>query len=231
MALLLRASQALRPAARLTRTRLSMATTVAEDTVPPVTLLSGFLGAGKTSMLTSILQNREDLKVAVVVNDVAAVNVDGSIVKRELVETDGEPVELLELQNGCVCCGPEAGELAQSIRGMVKGRGFDHVVVELSGVADPSVVKANLKAGDVDVERVVTLVDAPAFCEQWMSYDVMEDRIQDEDEDPYHPTTMKQALASKADLEADPCAAGQKVAALLAAQVECADVIAVGDSA
>ena len=53
-------------------------------------------------MLTSILQNREDLKVAVVVNDVAAVNVDGSIVKRELVETDGEPVELLELQNGCV---------------------------------------------------------------------------------------------------------------------------------
>ena len=104
--------------------------------MPPVTLLSGFLGAGKTSMLTSILQNREDLKVAVVVNDVAAVNVDGSIVKRELVETDGEPVELLELQNGCVCCGPEAGELAQSIRGMVKGRGFDHVVVELSGVAD-----------------------------------------------------------------------------------------------
>ena len=228
MALLLRASQALRPALRRT-TRLARlsATAVAEDTVPPVTLLSGFLGAGKTSMLTSILQNREDLKVAVVVNDVAAVNVDGSIVKRELVETDGEPVELLELQNGCVCCGPEAGELAQSIRAMVGGKSFDHVVVELSGVADPSVVKANLKAGDVDVERVVTLVDAPAFCEQWMSYDVMEDRIADENEDPYHPTSMKKALASKADLEADPCAAGQKVAALLAAQVECADVIAI----
>ena len=48
--------------------------------------------------------------------------------------------------------------------------------------------KANLKAGDVDVERVVTLVDAPAFCEQWMSYDVMEDRIKDDNEDPYHPT-------------------------------------------
>merc|ERR1711965_817575 len=114
MALLLRASRALRPAAtRLTRkTRLSAAAaTATEESVPPVTLLSGFLGAGKTSMLTSILQNREDLKVAVVVNDVAAVNVDGSIVKRELVETDGEPVELLELQNGCVCCGPEAGEL------------------------------------------------------------------------------------------------------------------------
>ena len=228
MALLLAAGRALRPTAtRLTRTRLSAAATATEESVPPVTLLSGFLGAGKTSMLTSILQNREDLKVAVVVNDVAAVNVDGSIVKRELVETDGEPVELLELQNGCVCCGPEAGELAQSIRGMVKGRGFDHVVVELSGVADPSVVKANLKAGDVDVERVVTLVDAPAFCEQWMSYDVMEDRIKDDNEDPYHPTSMKKALASKADLEADPCAAGQKVAALLAAQVECADVIAV----
>ena len=105
MALLLGACRALRPATRLTRTRLSAAATATEESVPPVTLLSGFLGAGKTSMLTSILQNREDLKVAVVVNDVAAVNVDGSIVKRELVETDGEPVELLELQNGCVRCG------------------------------------------------------------------------------------------------------------------------------
>lgn len=228
MALLLSACRALRPAARWTRsvTRRAAAT-ITEDMVPPVTLLSGFLGSGKTSMLTAILQNREDLKVAVVVNDVAAVNVDGSVVKRSLVETDGEPVELLELQNGCVCCGPEAEELATSIKAMVKGRGFDHVVVELSGVADPGVVKANLKMGSVDVKRVVTLVDAPAFCEQWMSYDVMEDRIKDENEDPYHPTSKGPALASKADLEADPCAAGQKVAALLAAQVECADVIAV----
>ena len=137
------------------------------------TLIAKAFGSGQDEH-AHVLQNREDLKVAVVVNDVAAVNVDGSIVKRELVETDGEPVELLELQNGCVCCGPEAGELAQSIRAMVGGKSFDHVVVELSGVADPSVVKANLKAGDVDVERVVTLVDAPAFCEQWMSYDVME---------------------------------------------------------
>ena len=62
MALLLGACRALRPTAtRLARTRLSAAATATEESVPPVTLLSGFLGAGKTSMLTSILQNREDL--------------------------------------------------------------------------------------------------------------------------------------------------------------------------
>ena len=47
------------------------------------------------------------------------------------------------------------------------------------------------------MERVVTLVDAPAFCEQWMSYDVMEDRIKNEDEDPYHPTSMKRLWPPK----------------------------------
>jgi len=206
--------------------------------LPPVTLLSGFLGAGKTSMLTSILENREDLRVAVVVNDVAAVNVDGGVVKRSLLETGaGDSVELLELQNGCVCCGPEAGQLAGNIRDLCGVKAFDHVVVETSGVADPEAVRYNLGEGGVDVARVITLIDAPAFAAQWQTWDVFEDRVAPErgvSDDPYHPTmSTKAPLASAADLEADPCAAGRKVTALLVSQVEAADVVAVnkGDMA
>ena len=215
-------------AARSLATRSASTAAAATAPLPPVTLLSGFLGAGKTSMLTSILANRDDLKVAVVVNDVAAVNVDGQIVKRELLEDErGDEVELLELQNGCVCCGPEAGALADHIGTLCAGRSFDHVVVEMSGVADPQAVKFNLADGGVDVSRVVTVVDAPAFREQWQSWDVVEDRVE-VDADPYHPTGgASPPLASVADLEADPCAAQRKVAALLVAQVEAADVVAV----
>ena len=78
------------------------------------------------------------------VNDLASVNVDAGTVRRASAQEDG--VETIELQNGCVCCGAGASaELAPILR-RLSGQGFDHLVVELSGVADPASVKANLLA-------------------------------------------------------------------------------------
>ena len=231
-----RGASALQSGGRRFATRMAAGpSTAASVTVPPVTLLSGFLGTGKTTMLSKILENRESLRVAVVVNDVASVNIDGGIIKRTMVETEaGSEVEMVELQNGCVCCGPQALELAGTVRslcavGADRGEPFDHVVIEMSGVADPLAVKLNLEDGDVAVDRVVTLVDGHAFREQWMTWDVMEDRVKDEAQgDPYHAVPSSKApLAGVGDLEADPCAAGRKVTALLTAQVEAADVVAV----
>jgi G3E family GTPase len=71
-------------------------------------LLAGFLGAGKTTTLKGILQNRAGLNVAVIVNDVASVNIDGAIIRTEIAaaaESGSAPIELLELENGCICCG------------------------------------------------------------------------------------------------------------------------------
>lgn len=92
----------LRSFIRLLVLRSSTALTEAKG-VPPTTTLGGFLGAGKTSALTHMLTNREGLRIAVLVNDVASVNVDAATLRR----TSG-PVgitEMVELENGCVCCG------------------------------------------------------------------------------------------------------------------------------
>ena len=69
---------------------------------PPVLLLGGFLGAGKTTTLTHLLSNREGLRIAVIVNDVASVNVDAMSLRRTTVEA-GEGIEMMQLENGCVC--------------------------------------------------------------------------------------------------------------------------------
>ena len=112
----------------------------------PVTLLSGFLGTGKTTALKHLLENRDGVKIGVVVNDVASVNIDAKLMSNP--GNDGEANGVLtddmtiELQNGCACCSL-ADELLTSMEALMTGRDFDAVVVELSGVADPVSVQQN----------------------------------------------------------------------------------------
>lgn len=174
----------------------------------PITLLSGFLGAGKTTTLQHLLENTEGAKIGVIVNDVASVNIDA-----KLVSSKKEGV--VELQNGCACCSL-ADEFLGSVNTMLgDNRNFDAVVVELSGVADPTSIKSNwdsakLKGHPVtskaDVSQIVTLVDASTFGTDWMTWDVAGER--DGWTDPN-----------------DGCSAARKVPELLAEQVEAANII------
>ena len=131
---------------------------VINHTPIPVTLLSGFLGAGKTTMLKHILENKAGLKVGCVVNDVASVNIDAKLVRNQQSSsnkegTDGKSgtgdkstiqslnPDTIELQNGCVCC-TVSEELIQTIFGLlqicdVRGDLYDFIVIESSGVAEP----------------------------------------------------------------------------------------------
>jgi len=136
----------------------------AVTSVTPVTLLSGFLGAGKTSCLSHILKEAGGLRLGVVVNDVAKLNIDAALISKGAPERD-----VVRLQNGCACCSI-SDELTDALAKLGAAGEYDHIVVELSGVAEPDLVRANFKAAlranpelGVRLDRVVSLVDCSTF--------------------------------------------------------------------
>lgn len=173
---------------------------------PPITLIGGFLGAGKTSTVTSMLLNRRDLRIAVLVNDLASVNVDAADIRRTMQGEDG--VATVELDNGCICCGTGAKGLGPTIRGLRDG--FDHIVVELSGVADPLNVRSSLRSEGLTTSRTVTLIDSDAFPSNWATLDLIAERRE----------IVEEAFESRAALSVtDP------VVELMLRGVEAADVL------
>uniref|UniRef100_A0A7S0IXX5 CobW C-terminal domain-containing protein n=1 Tax=Calcidiscus leptoporus TaxID=127549 RepID=A0A7S0IXX5_9EUKA len=177
---------------------------------PPMTLLGGFLGTGKTTTLTHLLTNRDGLRIAVLVNDVAAVNVDAMSLRRTAVQGGGD-IEMVQLENGCVCCSA-AGDLVPAVAALLERNDpFDHVVIELSGVADPMNVQKSLGLGGIEVNRKVALVDANAFPVLYGSVQKAGER-----EDLTGPHAHEDAHA---------CVVERPVAELLLQQIEAADVI------
>ena len=122
----------------------------------PVTLLSGFLGAGKTTLLKRIVENTGDVRVAVVVNDVAALNIDSALVRntRALNAED----QVVELQNGCVCCTLRT-DFVRALAELAGTGRFDVIVVEASGVSEPAQIAGMF---GVDVSEGSLTADADA---------------------------------------------------------------------
>ena len=136
----------------------------------PVTVLSGFLGAGKSTLLNHVLRNRDNLRVAVIVNDMSEINIDGSEVQRDVTLNRAEE-KLVEMSNGCICCTlredllEEVGQLAR------EGR-FDYLLIESTGISEPLPVAETFMFRDeegrslADVARLdtmVTVVDGVNF--------------------------------------------------------------------
>ncbi|WP_308724885.1 zinc metallochaperone GTPase ZigA [Metapseudomonas otitidis] len=136
----------------------------------PVTVLSGFLGAGKSTLLNQILKNRENLRVAVIVNDMSEINIDGSEVQRDVSLNRGEE-RLVEMSNGCICCTLREDLLEEVGRLAREGR-FDYLLIESTGISEPLPVAETFTFLDEDgrglsdvarLDTLVTVVDGVNF--------------------------------------------------------------------
>jgi G3E family GTPase len=126
----------------------------------PVTIITGFLGSGKTTLLNQILGNRQDLKIAVLVNEFGDINIDSQL----LVAIDED---MMELSNGCICCTINDGLVDAVYRVLERDDRIDCLVIETTGVADPLPIILTFLGTELrDLTRldsVVTMVDSEAF--------------------------------------------------------------------
>ena len=156
----------------------------------PITLLTGYLGAGKTTLMNHILSNQEGYKVAVIVNDIGEVNIDSSLIQKGGVVQE-EDSSLVPLQNGCICCTLKV-DLMKQIAELAQSGKFDYILIEASGICEPLPIVQTISMMDgsipdseaptcVRLDCVVTVVDALRLVDEFAGGEKLMGDIDEED--------------------------------------------------
>ena len=159
--------------------------------IVPITVLTGYLGAGKTTLINHVLNNQEGYKVAVIVNDIGEVNIDAELIQKGGVVNEKD-ADLVQLSNGCICCTLKV-DLMKQIAELIKTGKFDYILIEASGICEPLPIAQTITILSEQTEQyglpkicrldnVVTVVDAARLAYEFGSgEDLMQDNIDEED--------------------------------------------------
>lgn len=158
----------------------------------PVTVLSGFLGAGKTTLVNHILSDPTlDLKIAIIVNDMSEVNIDASLIKNSSKSVSRTEEKLVEMTNGCICCTLRE-DLLDQVRELSAANKFDYLIIESTGISEPLPVAATFdfrdengnSLSDVSIlDTMVTVVDCANLIRNYSSTDFLKDHGENLGED------------------------------------------------
>ena len=156
--------------------------------IVPITVLTGYLGAGKTTLINHVLNNQEGYKVAVIVNDIGEVNIDAELIQKGGVVNEKD-ADLVPLSNGCICCTLKV-DLMKQIAELIKTGKFDYILIEASGICEPLPIAQTITILSEQyglpkicrLDNVVTVVDAARLAYEFGSgEDLMQDNIDEED--------------------------------------------------
>ena len=158
--------------------------------IVPITLLTGYLGAGKTTLINHVLNNQEGYKTAVIVNDIGEVNIDAELIQKGGAVTQKDD-NLVPLSNGCICCTLKV-DLMNQITELIGTGKFDYILIEASGICEPLPIAQSISVleGKADkrypaicrLDNIVTVVDTLRMASEFgCGDDLLVDDIEEED--------------------------------------------------
>ena len=153
----------------------------------PVILITGYLGSGKTTLLQGLLEGKDNSGLALIINDMGNVNIDGKLIKSE--NSSQEAVKMVELQNGCICCSLRE-EFMNQIEELSKDQRVERILVEASGISNPASIAEGFliweddsENSDVYLHSVITVVDADRIYNEFLC-EMEQQQEKDEEEGP-----------------------------------------------
>ena len=157
----------------------------------PITLITGYLGSGKTTLVNHILRNAKNHKMAVIVNDLGEVNIDAELIEKEGV-VSGKDDNLVALQNGCICCTLKK-DLIEQLADLVQSQKFDHIIIEASGICEPVPIAQTISFMEEEFERqhlpkfytldaIISVTDVLRLRDEFGCGEVFKDTIRGEED-------------------------------------------------
>ena len=117
----------------------------------PITLITGYLGSGKTTLINHILKNSNGKKMAVIVNDLGEINIDAELIQKGGVVSSKDD-NLVALNNGCICCTLKK-DLIEQLADLVNSHKFDHILIEASGICEPVPIAQTIQVMEEEFKK------------------------------------------------------------------------------